>query len=420
MPSNSVRMSSIESIATPTLPTSPCGDRVVGVVAHLGRQVEGDRQPAGAGLDQLVVALVGLRGGAEPGVLAHRPRPAGVHRRVDAAGERVRAGLAEPRRRVPAGRAPRARRRARSADRTPTRATWREPNVQRRYDDPLTSTASDPWPDTPIMCRTGASRARGASLTGDDKGQRFDDEVTPRARRRGRGPGRVGHGLAAPRQPAQPTTAPSTVGGERLATHGIVVDAPGATALPKVGASSYLLADLDTGEVLAAKDPHGRLRPASTLKVLTALTLMPKLSTRRRLHRAVGGRQRRGQPGRARAGRHLHGAPAVPGALPRVGQRRGQRPGERRRRGPADRGRDERHRQEPRRAGHHGPQPQRPGRAGAVHLGLRPGGLRPRRRWPGRTSATTSPRSRRSSPARCPSPGRSARPSRSTPRTGCC
>jgi D-alanyl-D-alanine carboxypeptidase (penicillin-binding protein 5/6) len=77
---------------------------------------------------------------------------------------------------------------------------------------------------------------------------------------------------------AAATTAPSTVGGERLATHGIVVDAPGATALPPVRASSYLLADLDTGEVLAAKDPHGRLRPASTLKVLTALTLLPKLS----------------------------------------------------------------------------------------------------------------------------------------------
>ena len=47
MPPNSVRMSSRESIATPTLPTSPapCG---VGVVAHLGRQVEGHRQPGRA------------------------------------------------------------------------------------------------------------------------------------------------------------------------------------------------------------------------------------------------------------------------------------------------------------------------------------------------------------------------------------
>ena len=77
--------------------------RVVGVVAHLGRQVEGDRQAAGAGLDQPVVALVGLRGGAEPGVLAHRPRAAGVHRRVDATGEREGAGLPEPRCWIPSG-----------------------------------------------------------------------------------------------------------------------------------------------------------------------------------------------------------------------------------------------------------------------------------------------------------------------------
>jgi hypothetical protein len=40
-PANRVRMSSRESIATPTLPTSPSGDRLVGVIAHLGGQVEG-------------------------------------------------------------------------------------------------------------------------------------------------------------------------------------------------------------------------------------------------------------------------------------------------------------------------------------------------------------------------------------------
>ena len=56
-----------------------------------------------------------------------------------------------------------------------------------------------------------------------------------------------------------------------------MVDAPGSAPLPKIGAASYLLADLTTGEVLAAKDPHGRLRPASTLKILTALTLLPEL-----------------------------------------------------------------------------------------------------------------------------------------------
>ena len=70
----------------------------------------------------------------------------------------------------------------------------------------------------------------------------------------------------------------STVGGAALASTGLVLDAPGATALPKLSAASFLLADLDTGEVLAARNPHGHLRPASTLKVLTALTLLPQLN----------------------------------------------------------------------------------------------------------------------------------------------
>jgi serine-type D-Ala-D-Ala carboxypeptidase (penicillin-binding protein 5/6) len=72
-------------------------------------------------------------------------------------------------------------------------------------------------------------------------------------------------------------TSPGTVGGAALASTGLVLDAPGATALPKLTASSFLLADLDTGEVLAARNPHGHLRPASTLKVLTAVTLLPLL-----------------------------------------------------------------------------------------------------------------------------------------------
>lgn len=85
--------------------------------------------------------------------------------------------------------------------------------------------------------------------------------------------------FAASGAPAQAATgtAPHTVGGPALASTGVVVDAPGATRLPKLSARSFLLADLDTGEVLAARNPHGRLRPASTLKVLTAVTLLPQL-----------------------------------------------------------------------------------------------------------------------------------------------
>jgi D-alanyl-D-alanine carboxypeptidase (penicillin-binding protein 5/6) len=84
-------------------------------------------------------------------------------------------------------------------------------------------------------------------------------------------------GLAASPAGATEQSEPTVVGGERLAAQGLVVDAPGAAQLPAVKAASWVLADLDTGEVLAAKNPHGRFRPASTLKILTALTVLPKV-----------------------------------------------------------------------------------------------------------------------------------------------
>jgi len=52
---------------------------------------------------------------------------------------------------------------------------------------------------------------------------------------------------------------------------------PGADRLPRIPASSWVLADADTGEILAAKEPHHQYPPASTIKVLTAVTLMPHL-----------------------------------------------------------------------------------------------------------------------------------------------
>jgi serine-type D-Ala-D-Ala carboxypeptidase (penicillin-binding protein 5/6) len=69
----------------------------------------------------------------------------------------------------------------------------------------------------------------------------------------------------------------STVGGAGLRTRGVVV-ANGAPALPDgVTAPGWLVADLGTGDVLAARDPHGRYYPASTLKTLTLLTLVHRL-----------------------------------------------------------------------------------------------------------------------------------------------
>ena len=67
------------------------------------------------------------------------------------------------------------------------------------------------------------------------------------------------------------------MGGDELSTRAVVV-APGAPAVPrKVVATGWLVADAGTGEVLGARDPHGRYYPASTLKLLTLLTLAPAL-----------------------------------------------------------------------------------------------------------------------------------------------
>ena len=62
------------------------GAGMVGVVAHQGGKVEGDREAGLAPLQQELVALVGVLGGAEAGELPHGPEPAPVHRGVDAAG----------------------------------------------------------------------------------------------------------------------------------------------------------------------------------------------------------------------------------------------------------------------------------------------------------------------------------------------
>lgn len=77
--------------------------------------------------------------------------------------------------------------------------------------------------------------------------------------------------------PALPAHASDIIGGPALGGGVIVNSAPGVEALPASEAESYLIADLDTGEILAAKNPHKKLPPASTLKTLTALALLPRL-----------------------------------------------------------------------------------------------------------------------------------------------
>ena len=74
---------------------------------------------------------------------------------------------------------------------------------------------------------------------------------------------------------AVPAAAGEPIGGPRLGSTGIIV-APGVVPPPDV-ADSWLVADLDSGTILAAKAPHVLKRPASTLKTLTAVTLLPVL-----------------------------------------------------------------------------------------------------------------------------------------------
>ena len=89
-------------------------------------------------------------------------------------------------------------------------------------------------------------------------------------------PASVGAALAAPS--FQGITQLPSVGGSRLDGVGPVVDLPaGVPPPPPQVATSWLLADVGTGEVLAAQAAHLPLRPASTQKMLTSLVLLPRL-----------------------------------------------------------------------------------------------------------------------------------------------
>lgn len=68
----------------------------------------------------------------------------------------------------------------------------------------------------------------------------------------------------------------SVIGGPRMGESGFIT-APGAPALPATSSAAWVIADADTGEVIAARDPHRKLRPASTQKTLLALTMAPRV-----------------------------------------------------------------------------------------------------------------------------------------------
>ncbi|MEU8847120.1 D-alanyl-D-alanine carboxypeptidase [Streptomyces sp. NPDC048564] len=77
---------------------------------------------------------------------------------------------------------------------------------------------------------------------------------------------------------ATPPANMSTVGGERLGQPGTQANlAGGVPVLPKdLTARSWVIADAESGDVLAAHNAHWRLAPASTMKMLFADTVLPK------------------------------------------------------------------------------------------------------------------------------------------------
>jgi serine-type D-Ala-D-Ala carboxypeptidase (penicillin-binding protein 5/6) len=93
-------------------------------------------------------------------------------------------------------------------------------------------------------------------------------------------PTAIAAGRPAKKSSSATASARSEIGGPLMASNGVVVHYPayGARMLPDIPASAYVIADAGTGAVLAAKDPHGLFPPASTLKVLTAISLLPRLN----------------------------------------------------------------------------------------------------------------------------------------------
>ncbi|HZU48471.1 MAG TPA: serine hydrolase [Mycobacterium sp.] len=86
--------------------------------------------------------------------------------------------------------------------------------------------------------------------------------------------------------PPAPLPVPSSpVGGNALGGCGVVT-APDTPPVPgDISAEAWLVADLDSGAVIAARDPHGRHRPASIIKVLVAMASINELN----LNKAVDG-----------------------------------------------------------------------------------------------------------------------------------
>ncbi|MBN6036502.1 serine hydrolase [Amycolatopsis sp. 195334CR] len=80
----------------------------------------------------------------------------------------------------------------------------------------------------------------------------------------------------------EPLPVPATpVGGDRMGECGLVLPRGAGEPPAVINSASWVIQDLDTGAILAAKDPHARQRPASLIKVLLALVAVNELDPKR-------------------------------------------------------------------------------------------------------------------------------------------
>ncbi|WP_434089836.1 D-alanyl-D-alanine carboxypeptidase family protein [Micromonospora purpureochromogenes] len=86
--------------------------------------------------------------------------------------------------------------------------------------------------------------------------------------------------ITPPATPSPPAVdlAHRKVGGDALATSGLAIP-EGAPMAPAVTATAWVVADLNSGEVLGGCAPHDRRTPASVQKLLLAAALMPRLDS---------------------------------------------------------------------------------------------------------------------------------------------
>ncbi len=71
---------------------------------------------------------------------------------------------------------------------------------------------------------------------------------------------------------------PTPIGGNALGGCGVVAAADTPPVPGDISAEAWVVADLDSGAIIAARDPHGRHRPASVIKVLVAMESLNELN----------------------------------------------------------------------------------------------------------------------------------------------